>query len=309
MAEQAAGDLVLIADNPPPDGVETVWIANLDGRRVRLAFAPGARGTAIVAPGRTEFIEKYFEVARDLQARGFAVVIIDWPGQGLSDRLRRDAMQGHVRSFDVYVEALARGVAKLGPKLPEPWIALSHSMGGAIVLEAMLRGRLKVKAAAFSAPMWGLRIGPVLRGAVVVARALGLGGAPARANQPEETFETNELTGDPERWSLYRKLVTAQPGLATGEPTIAWVASSLKTIRGFFRPGALEVLRDMPVLVATAEHETVVDAAAQHRLAKLMPDADLLGVEGARHEILMETDERRDVFWAAFDALCARAGV
>lgn len=311
----APTDLVLLPDNPAPDGIEIVWFENRNRRRVRMAFAPDpkgppkTRGTVIVAPGRTEFIEKYFEVARDLQARGFAVVIFDWPGQGLSERMRRDAMQGHVKSFDVYVEAMVRGLTKLEKKLPKPWIALSHSMGGTIMLEALRQGRLKVRAAAFSAPMWGLRIWFGLRWAVYAARAIGLGGLPARQPPAEETFENNELTGDPVRWSLYRKLVGAQPELAVGEPTIAWVDASLKTIRGFFRPGALDGLRDTPVLVAAAEKETVVSGGAQRRLEKRFPDAKLLKIDDARHEILMETDERRAEFWKAFDALCKRAGV
>ena len=55
-------------------------------RFARFAPPPGRKGTVCVFPGRAEFIEKYFEVVRDLRARGFAVATIDWRGQGLSDR-------------------------------------------------------------------------------------------------------------------------------------------------------------------------------------------------------------------------------
>ncbi len=89
-----------VPGNPAPEGAEVAWIKTAGGQNVRACYAPSpkadARGTVLLCPGRTEFIEKYFEVARDLQARGFGVLIIDWPGQGLSDRLLDDPFKGHI---------------------------------------------------------------------------------------------------------------------------------------------------------------------------------------------------------------------
>ena len=77
---------VEVSGNLPPQGAEIVWFEGSEGRRLRACIAPAlsptkARGTVIVCPGRTEFIEKYFEVGRELQQMGFALVILDWPGQ------------------------------------------------------------------------------------------------------------------------------------------------------------------------------------------------------------------------------------
>ena len=44
-------------------------------------------GTVCIFPGRSEFIEKYFEVVGELRRRGFAVAVLDWRGQGGSGRL------------------------------------------------------------------------------------------------------------------------------------------------------------------------------------------------------------------------------
>ena len=131
----------------------------------------------------------------------------------------------------------------------------------------------------------------------------------ARPPQPDETFENNQLTHDERRWGLYRRLVEAEPRLALGEPTIAWVVASLNVFREFFAPGALERVRDTPALIALASEETVVKKAAQRKLARRFRNARLINVQGAGHEILMETDERRDQFWKAFDDLCRKAGV
>ncbi|MBL8547160.1 MAG: alpha/beta hydrolase, partial [Hyphomonadaceae bacterium] len=95
---------VRVPGNEPPDGAEEHWLEGRGGVKVRVLTAPAtrgeARGSVIVAPGRTEFIEKYFEVIRELQARGFAVFCIDWRGQGLSGREVENSLKGHVVSFD-----------------------------------------------------------------------------------------------------------------------------------------------------------------------------------------------------------------
>ena len=68
--------LVSIPANPVPEGAVTAMLKTPDGvslRFARWAPPPGRKGTVCIFPGRTEFIEKYFEVVRDLRARGFAV--------------------------------------------------------------------------------------------------------------------------------------------------------------------------------------------------------------------------------------------
>jgi lysophospholipase len=314
-ASTSEADLVLLPDNPPPQGAEVIWFESR-GLRVRMLYAPElrdndvrTRGLAIVAPGRTECIEKYFEVARDLQARGFAVVIFDWPGQGLSERPLKDQMRGHIKHYDWYVDALMRGLDKIDGKAPKRWVILAHSMGGTITLEALRQRRLRVSAAAFSAPMWGIPIWFFQRWYGYTMRALGFGAMPARPPQPDETFENNQLTHDEARWRLNRRLIEAEPKLALGEPTIAWVVASLNVFRSLFAPGALAHLKELPVLVGIASDETVVKKSAQRKLANRFGDTKIITVPGSGHEILMETDERRAQFWKAFDEMCRKADI
>ncbi len=313
---QKPQDLVLIPGNPPPDGAEVIWYEGRNGKKLRMLYAPEpkdnkvrTRGLAVVCPGRTEFIEKYFEVARDLQARGFAVVIFDWPGQGLSARQHKDPMSGHIRSYGVYVDALVRGLEKIASRAPKAWVILAHSMGGTIALEALRTRKITVSAAAFSAPMWGIPIWFFQRWFARLARFFGFGGALARPPGPPETFENNQLTHFEPRWRLYRDLVEAEPKLALGEPTIGWVVASLNVMREFFEPAALDHLRSLPALIAIATEETIVKKSAQRKLARRFKEGKILTVQGSGHEILMETDERRAEFWKAFEDMCRRAKV
>src|SRR5579872_3252957 len=95
-------DLVSIPANPVPEGAVTGILKTPDGVSLRFArWHPprNRKGTLCLLPGRTEFIDKYFEVVNDARERGFAVAMIDWRGQGLSDRLLRDPRKGHIRDF------------------------------------------------------------------------------------------------------------------------------------------------------------------------------------------------------------------
>ena len=309
--EGGHADLVLVPGNPPPAGAEVIWVEGEGGAKVRMLFAPkaNARALAIVCPGRTESIEKYFEVHRVLQDKGFAIVCFDWPGQGLSDRPLKNPIRGNVTHFSTYVDALARGLAKIADLAPSKGIILAHSMGGAISMEAMRTGKVEAALAAFSAPMWGIPVPAPLQLYARSANAIGFGTFPAQPEPKEETFEGNPFTHDFERWGLYRRLVTAEPRLALGQPTIGWVVAALDVCAGFFRPGAVDHLARTPMLVCTATEDVIVDPHAGGKLPARLPAARHLPVQGASHEIFMETDERRAFFWEAFDELCAGAGV
>lgn len=303
---------VRVPGNDIPEGAEEHWLEGRGGVKVRVLTAPArgrARGSVIVAPGRTEFIEKYFEVIRELQARGFAVFCIDWRGQGLSGREVDNGLKGHFVSFDDPVNDLSTALKLLANQLPRPHIGLAHSMGGAILLRALQTRRIDLDAAAFTAPMWGL---PGLKDfQKKYARfmvSLGLGGTFAPSVEKKwkrENFKRNPVTNDKERHTRCQGLISEEPRLALAGPTIGWVAAAADTIEGFQQPGALAHVR-IPILVATAADEQLVDNASHDEVIHTLPDATHITIAGAKHEILMERDDKRAEFWAAFDQLTER---
>ncbi len=128
--------LVSIPANPVPAGAVMGVLKTPDGVSIRFARWPppsDRKGTVCIFQGRIEFIEKYFEIVRDLNARGFAVATLDWRGQGLSDRMLRERRKGHVANFaqyDIDLETFMRDVVL--PDCPPPLFALANSMGGAV---------------------------------------------------------------------------------------------------------------------------------------------------------------------------------
>lgn len=314
MTDTASSEFVIVPNNPSPEGAEIVWFKGTEGRSLRACLAPAltdnkVRGTVIVCPGRTEFIEKYFEVANELQAMGFAVLIIDWPGQGLSERLLDDSRKGHIDRFETFMGALANGLTELSDRLPRPYVALAHSMGGAIALSAIANKQIKVEAAAFCAPMWGLKTKFLgMRYLVWAMRATGKSQDYAQQPGPAETFETNIVTYDKRRWEIHKALIETSPALDLGPVTWGWLSASLTIISKFGKPKYLKDV-DIPIFVASAEEEKLVDNSSHEHIAKRLPDCEHVTVEGAMHEILMETDERRAEFWAGFQRLLIRAGI
>jgi lysophospholipase len=300
---------VRVPGNDIPEGAEEAWLEGRGGVKVRVMTAPArgrARGSVIIAPGRTEFIEKYFEVTRELQERGFAVFCIDWRGQGLSGREVENGLKGHFATFDDPVNDLSTALKLCAAKLPRPHIGLAHSMGGAILLRALQTRRIELDAAAFSAPMWG--IAGLSNTAKKYARfmvSLGAGGqfAPSVEKRwKRENFKKNPVTNDRERHARCQGLVAEEPRLALAGPTIGWVAAAADATEAFLQPNALAHVR-IPILVATAADEQLVDNSSHPAVVEQLPNATHVTIAGAKHEILMERDEKRTEFWAAFDQL------
>jgi len=280
-------------------------------RAVLFQPAVSPRGSVVLSPGRTEPIEKYFEVVGELQARGFVVLVHDWRGQGMSDRLLPDSHRGHAvgwRSFLNDFDTLLHGFS---PRLPGPWIALGHSMGGGLTALALVEGESRFAAAAFSAPMFGLDVGSQSRrAATVLARIMALGGTKSRVVLPVPDpmhldFDANVLTHDESRFDRFSAQLKTEPALALGGVTWGWVDFAMQLERRLGRPGAVERL-SIPMAIVAAGDERLVFNPAARRFAERARNTRFVEVKGAFHEILMETDARRAVFWAEFDNLAER---
>lgn len=309
-----AAPLVSAPEAPVPAGGEARWIAGAGGLRLRAALFPAAspRGTVVLSGGRTEFIEKYYEVIGELQARGFTVLTHDWRGQGLSGRMLPDRLKGHADGFDDFVADFRLVIDHYQDRLPGPRIAMAHSMGGCLTAMALARGVGGFSGAIFSAPMLGLkaeRSWPTraLVGAMAEFGAAG-GYALGGAYDPfKTTFEDDKLTHDRARYDRTRALMLAEPDLALGAVTWGWVSSAFKAL-GWLH-AAPEVARiALPLTIVGAGEERLVDNAGQRLFAGRVPGARCVEIEGAYHEILMETDDLRARFWAEFDALAAITG-
>ncbi|MDR9426520.1 MAG: alpha/beta hydrolase [Salibaculum sp.] len=294
------------------------WVSAQDGVRLRLGHWPldEARGTVLIFPGRTEYVEKYGPAAAEFAARGYAALAIDWRGQGLADRLHDDPAVGHVDRFTDYqhdARAAVDHARALG--LPEPFHLLAHSMGGAIGLRAVMEG-YPVETAVFSAPMWGISMAPPLRplawGLSSVSRPLGFSHVVAPGQQAEsyvlrEGFEGNTLTSDRAMFDLLEEQLRAEPALGLGGPSLHWLHAALTETRALSQRAAPA----LPCLCFLGSDEQIVDTSRIRSRMAHWPRGELVILPGARHEVILEKPALRDTVFdrsvALFDDLRRQA--
>ena len=298
-----------VADGPA-DG-KAYWLTCPDGVKIRAGVwgtETGTKGTVLLFPGRTEFIEKYGRAAAGFTARGYAVVVIDWRGQGLADRLLPDRALGHVGSFKDYqtdVATLLGLVEDLA--LPKPLSLFAHSMGGCIGLRALVED-LPVTSAVFTGPMWGIAMTNSKRSlgwvASTAAHNLGLGNIISPGTLPEtyvlsNPFDDNMLTTDPEMFDYMKRQVTKYPDLALGGPTLSWLNHALRECRAL----AAHPTPNVPCLTYLGTNERIVDKDAIHDRMGRWPNGELVIIEDGEHEIIMECEAVREQVYEAADAL------
>lgn len=302
----AAPFLLALADGPP--GGHAIWLQASDGVRLRAGFWPGGRkGTVLLLPGRTEYIEKYGLAAGDLARRGYATLTLDFRGQGLADRPLPDAMLGHVAAFTDYqrdMQALLAFARQMD--VPQPLFLLSHSMGGSIALRALMDG-FPVKAAAFSAPMWGIKLPfltrPFAPAIAWLGAALGKSQSYAPTTGPQtyvlaNPFAGNVLTADADMWAYMQSHVQADPRLSLGGPSLHWLRMALADCAALARLPS----PNLPCYTALGTQERVVATAPIHTRMARWPGAGFDIIAGAEHEVMMEIPTTRAQF---FDAACA----
>lgn len=295
-------------ENPLPPGAECLELVTADKIRLRgmRAIPDAARGTVVIVGGRGDYIERYFETARDLLARGFAVATVDLRGQGGSQRVSGNAYRDKPKSFSEFDEdlrTLLDGVVI--PTCPPPHYALGHSTGGHVLLRAM-RTQHWFRKAVLVSPLVEILYGPWPRPLVSLlvngARLAGQGSLflPGVRKRPmgRAEFDGNPLTSDRRRWNRDSTTLEIAPELGLGGPTFAWLHAARRSLREVSRMGK----PTGRVLIVAAGADRVVGNEGMRRLARRVPGIALTFIPDARHEILSERDEVRQQFLAAFDS-------
>ena len=307
---------ISIPENPVPKGGRCFHFQTPDDACLRVATFPAhqpddARATVVLLSGRSEFIEKYFEVISELQERGFNVITKDWRGQGLSSRLLPIAEKGHITDFDTFGADLRLVIDAFAQQFEmAPLLIMTHSMGSVPALQVLARNEVSAVGAILSAPMTRLFANPLkrayVRATARTASALGM----SRQSVPgvkehSLKFEGNVLTTDAERHARFRALQAAAPNAMIGSPTFGWVKAATTAIDQIHNANYMEPLAT-PVLIVSAGRDMLIDSTDHPGLAASHPMIDCVTIPEAYHEILMERDPVRDQYWRHFDQFADR---
>ena len=263
--------------------------------------AQGPRGSILFLPGRGDHYEKYLEALEQWHRAGWRVTASDWRGQGGSGRLGGDEVTGHIEDFGHWVDDLAHLWESWKARTPGPHVLAAHSMGGHLVMRALVERRIDPDAVVLSAPMIGMN-GPPLPLPMLhsVARMMTRIGDPARqawkwSEKPGEmpAARIALLTHDEDRYEDELWWRRHRPELVMGPASWRWLERAYASWRGLEESGALEDV-ETPVLILSTSNDKLVSHAANCRAAERLPNGTLVefGSE-ARHEILREADPVR----------------
>jgi len=303
-----------IPESRPPEGGTGEWYRGAGGLRLRVGYWPArgaARGTVFVSPGRSEPIEKYYEVVRDLLDRDFAVVVHDWRGQGLSARLLPDRLKCHARSAEEFLDDYQRLLDTFEDRAPRPWLMLAHSMGAALNLMTLVKGETRIEGALFTNPMLRVKTGKHSLWAVnfqtdwQVNHGRASDYVPELFDDPfEHTFENDALTHDAARYEIWREQLFACPHLAVGTPTWGWLSFALKLGETLLRDKnkAAKKVRT-PIVLMTSGDDRIINKQPSKQFSRKLGKAQYIEVPGAEHELLIEAEEYRREAFRQFDAL------
>lgn len=300
----------------PADAIVSHWVSP-DGWPIRRFDWAGSaagrhRGAILFQGGRGDVFEKYLEAFAHWHDAGWTIMAFDWRGQGGSGRLSPDPHVGHATNFSPWIADLAAIWADW--QVDGPRVVMGHSMGGYLVLRAMLERAIDPAAAVLVAPMLGLKSPLPARLAERFARFMRDIGDPARPawkghERPGARIDRQKLlTGDASRYDDEQWWYEHSPEIKLGPPSWAWLAEAFAGTRALRDDPRLSSLLT-PIMMLVAEQDGLVDSRAALDVAAKLPDAEVLRLgPQAAHEILRDADPVRDRALAAIDGfLTARA--
>ena len=303
--------LIELDDFCCPLGSNSFYFRTYDDKKIRIALwnLQSKKGTILLQSGRTEFIEKYYEVIQEFINRGFSVAAMDWRGQGLSERTSKNVRLGHVDSFNEYDKDLEEIIEKVyKPLCPTPWIGFGHSMGGCLMATNLVNNEENYQALILCAPMLSMKVNKLVKLLTkfitfLLPRLKGLPLFPPnwddKKGWKEEDFKQNNLTSDKYRFDRTFKLISKCPDLGVKGLSFGWVNEAIKRTEEFKYPNWRKNV-NKPILLLSAQKDTLVDSDKNELICELIPQNSIARING-KHELLMEEDNIRNEAWKAID--------
>ncbi len=263
---------------------------------------PEPKGHIVICNGRIESYLKYQEVIADLYQQGFSCYALDHRGQGLSQRLCKNHQKGFVKDFSHYVDDLHQFIEKvvLPVSQTQPHL-LCHSMGSAIGALYLIKYPSVFKSTIFCAPMFGIAsaLNPTFAH-WLINQVCQLNSYFNRepwyffgqSNYLPVPFRLNQLTHCKLRYQWFKNLYNEHTSLQLGGVTAGWLKAAIDAMETI-KHRAQDI--HQPVLVLQAEKDVIVDNSEQDMVCQQLPQCQKIVVTGAKHEVLMETDDKRSL--------------
>ena len=310
------------------------WL-NCQGIAVRYRVFAGknSKGRVLLLPGFTEFVEKYQDIADQFNKLGFDALVIDWPGQGLSkkfftpnpssgqhenERARTILPPNrlfviHCKDFTQHLEAITLAAEKAGFLAGnKPLLLFGHSMGGHLALRLGYEWAESVRAIILCAPMIMppesvfLRA-PMIKVLAQIACSIGFATYPCPGRAVREgrlpSFQPdNCLTRSPEGYMVQLNHWKQNPALKSYIPSIGWARAAYTSCSRYTSNPAWLKQLSVPIQAHVALDERVISVKHSKAMLPYIPQAESYFYEEAKHELLLELPEVRQIFWQRSEA-------
>lgn len=302
--------LPLISEDDFPAAIEKItqelskyrqegFFTTFDGNKLYYEYflAEGSTASVVIVHGLSEFTQKFYEAAWYFLHQGYNVFLYDQRCHGRSCRLTERNDLIHVDHFDDYAKDLDCYIEQVVlPTEAKPLYLYSHSMGGAVSLWYLGRHGEKIKKAVLSAPLFvakSVNLPQFIINATVWAGRI-LNGKKKRfffchdfdPNHPFSRASDKSFN----RFTHYLKLRREHPCYQTSPMTYGWATSTSRLHRSFLRKSFIKKLTT-PILLISAEEDTVVKTKPHYQFADKCKNCTLLTVPEGNHGMLVGTEE------------------
>lgn len=253
-------------------------------------------GHIVISHGFTESIPKYAETIYYFLKAGYNVSILEHRGHGYSQRFVDDPSKVSIDDFDTYIEdfKIFMDTVVTPSLITQPCYLYAHSMGGGIGARFLETYATYFDAAVLSAPMLEVNTNGIpTRLAYVVAKIanrIGLGENYVFGHGPYDGIFNFEdcATSSEIRGNYLFSLKDNDPNLRTNGATFSWLECALSGSRlASINSACIEI----PILLFQAGEDTLVMDNGQNIFVNNAPNAKLIRVENARHELYCSTQE------------------
>ncbi|WP_176737080.1 alpha/beta hydrolase [Oligoflexus tunisiensis] len=261
----------------------------VDGVPIRFAVLKPQqtpRQAVLILNGRSEWIEKYFELPDWMDLGDDTLwVTMDHRGQGGSGGTR-----SYVTSYEDYaldVSAVLEAVAE-----DLPYAIVSHSMGGLVALYGTLHGLLEPRALALSSPLLAMPTSPL---PYFLAKPIARLACRTRCGQLSTGAGGHKrlaFGGNPLTRSLAGFNRVCQSPFPFVPPTFGWVEATFSACDAILDLEKIQTLKT-PVRIIGGSHEQVINPAGWSTWCMTAAPAsrapiEFIRVNGGRHELLNE---------------------
>lgn len=260
-------------------------------------LAENSKASIVVVHGLSEFVNKFYEFIYYCLNQGYNVFVYDQRCHGLSGRLTDRIELLHVDSFYDYAKDLSQFIDEVVTRVEDkPIYIYSHSMGGAVSALYLSQNSAKIKKAVLSAPMFE----PVVDSVAYPIARMGVGIGRLFYGNKTKFLLTREFDPDVKyseahgtsraRFEHNMKMRRENPHYQSTPMTFGWIYNSLIIRDKIFKRKTIKNI-STPMLLISAEKDTIVKLKPQYDFANKCKNCKLVNLKNTNHALLAGTSQ------------------